>query len=687
MPNLWLLSAAALLSAQAARAGEPPVPDATAGEEIVVTATRSPRPVRDVTAAVTVLPRAEIERSAAKTLDELLVSVPSFALFRRSSSMAADPSSQGTTLRGVGPSGISRSLVLVDGVPANDPFGGWVYWRAIPRLGIQRLEIVPGGGSALYGNSALAGVVQVVSRPIEDNSVEGGAEYGSFGTTQLSLRAAHRFGAIAAVLEGEGLKSGGYGVVATPGAVDGDTPSQHGVLGARVEASLAPELTLGLRGGYFAEDENGGTRWTTAAVRRFEYVASVRYAPEAGSLELSAFGHEGSFRQDRARISDAVVDGKVVVRAAESQSAHQYVPAHDLGAGLSWSNAPLSFAGAHTLSAGADVRRITADTREDLFLPPATAQGVQFREAVGEQRLYGAFAQDIYDLSQSLQLSLALRYDRWDNLDASRTERQVGGSTAVTPFSPRHDSQVSPRAGARLRPIEWLTLRAAAFRSFRAPTLNELYRPFQVGTVRTESNPDLGPETLQGAEAGFDVASRFGLAARMTAFHNTLTNPITSVTTGTNLRQRQNLGEARIQGIEAEVGWRFLRNWLASGAYTYARNWVAEAPGQPRLVGKELPQDPKHRATFSLSFDDAQRFSAQAQLRYVGAQFEDDVNTLPMSSVFLFDLFASWHATRFMDLFVAAENVFDKSYLVGRSGVDTVGQPRSVHGGFRLRTN
>ncbi|HEY6908945.1 MAG TPA: TonB-dependent receptor [Myxococcales bacterium] len=679
MLKIALLSIAALVFPQTARADEPPASSPIAGEEIVVTATRSPRPVRDVSAAVTVLPRAEIERSAAKTLDELLVAVPSFALFRRSSSMAADPSSQGMTLRGVGPSAISRSLVLVDGVPANDPFGGWVYWRAVPRLGIQRLEIVPGGGSALYGNSALAGVVQVVSRRIEDNSVEGGVEYGSFGTTQLSLRAAHRFGAIAAVVEGEGLKSGGYGVVATPGAIDGTTPSEHGVINGRIEASLAPDLSLTLRAGYFAEDENGGTRWTTAAVRRLEYAAGIRYAPDPGSLEVSVFGHDGSFTQDRARVTSD--------RAAEFQSAHQEVPAQDLGTGVSWTNAPLLLAGAHTLSVGGDARRITADTREDLFPSPATAQSVQFRDARGEQRLYGAFAQDIYDLSQSLQLSLALRYDRWDNRNASRLERLAGGTATVTPFGARRDSQVSPRAGTRFRPVEWLTLRAAAFQSFRAPTLNELYRPFQVGTVRTDSNQDLGPETLQGAEAGFDVTSRFGLAARVTGFRNALINPITSVTIGTNLRQRQNLGEARIQGIEAEVGWRFLRNWLASGAYTWARNRVTDAPGQPQLVGKQLPQDPEHRATFSLSFDDARSFSAQAQLRYVGAQFEDDVNKLPMSSVFLFDLFASWHATRFMDLFVAAENVFDKSYLVGRSGVDTVGQPRSVHGGFRLRTN
>ncbi|HEY6098245.1 MAG TPA: TonB-dependent receptor plug domain-containing protein, partial [Anaeromyxobacter sp.] len=149
-----VLAATALLAAAAApvspRAEEPRVPppdeagpaaappaagaraaeQATPGEEIVVTATRGPRSIRDVPAAVTVVERAEIERSPTKTLDELLRIDPSFTLFRRSSSVAADPSSQGLKLRNVGASGVSRALVLVDGIPANDPFGGWVAWRS-----------------------------------------------------------------------------------------------------------------------------------------------------------------------------------------------------------------------------------------------------------------------------------------------------------------------------------------------------------------------------------------------------------------------------------------------------------------------------------------------------------------------------------------------------------------------------
>ena len=650
------------------------------GEEIVVTATRSPRPIRDVAAAVIVVPRVELERSPAKTLDELLPIVPSLGLFRRSSSLAADPSSQGVTLRGVGPSGVSRSLVLVDGIPANDPFGGWVYWRAIPRLGIQQLEVVPGGGSALYGNYALSGVSQVVSRPIVSQSVQASGEYGSFSSGLFGLRAADRWGPIGGAVEGELLKSDGYPVVAdyNRGSVDGNAPSEHGTINARVEGEVSSDLSIVLRGGYFYEDQNGGTQFTTAAVRRFEYAASARATPgNVGLLDLAIFGHSGTFRQNRARFFSN--------RSREVLAGEQDVPTHDFGVGLVWTSPPLPMLGSHTLTVGSDARRITADTQEQLFPAPSPTPSVISRDARGEQRLYGFFAQDVYDASDAVQLSLTLRYDRWDNVNASRVEQLSDGSSVPTRFAGRSDRQVSPKAGLRVRPIDWLTLRASAYRAFRAPTLNELYRPFQVGTVFTQANENLGPETLVGGEAGVDVRSPFGLGARLTAFRNELKNPITNVTVGTNLRQRQNLGQARIQGIEADAGWRFARNWLVTAAYTLAQSRVTDAPGQPQLVGKQLPQDPKHRTSFSLSFDDPRSLTAEAVVHHVSAQFEDDVNTLPMSNVILVDLFVAWHATPYVDLFAAVDNLFDRAYLVGRSGVDTIGQPRFIHGGIRLR--
>lgn len=651
-------------------------------ERIVVTATRTSRTIGDVPMSVKVVGPEDIASSPTKTLDELLRSDPSFTLFRRSSSIAADPSSQGVKLRNIGASGISRALVLVDGIPANDPFGGWVAWRSIPRIGLDRIEIVPGGGSALYGNYALGGVIQAFTRSIRPDDVELAAEYGTSDTALIAARGADRWGGIGGSIEGELFTSNGYPVVAdyARGKIDGDTPSDHATLNARLEVAASPQLRFDLAGGYFSEDLNAGTKYTTASMQRTEFASSAHYTPEqAGAFDLTLFGHRGEFQQDRARVGAG--------RNTEALSAHQDVPTSDLGASLLWSSRGLKFGGTHTLTAGTDARWIDGTTREALYPVTSTLPSnptVQ-RNAGGKQRLYGVFLEDLYDYSDAITASAAVRYDRWENLSGSRTERTYDGTTSTAEFADRSGGEFSPKIGLRARFTDWLSARTTAYRSFRAPTLDELYRPFQAGTIRTNSNENLAPETLRGAELGFDLGGRRGPTARITAFWNELQDPILNVTTGPGTRQRQNLGTARIDGIEFDGTWAFAHGWSINAAYTLADTEVTDAPGQPQLLGKKLPQAPKHLANMSLAYDDPQRLAANIQLRYLGKQFENDVNTLPMDDALLVDLFANWHVTSRVDVFLAVENLFDDEYLVGRSGVDTIGQPRFIHGGVRVR--
>jgi outer membrane receptor protein involved in Fe transport len=655
-----------------------PVPS----ERIVVTATRSSRPIADVPMSVTVIGAEDIARSPTKTLDELLRSVPSFTLFRRSSSVAADPSSQGVKLRNIGASGISRALVLVDGIPANDPFGGWVAWRSIPRIGLDRIEIVPGGGSALYGNYALGGVIQAFTRPIVPDDVDVAGEYGTSDTASIAARAADRWGTIGGSLEGEWFTSNGYPVVAdyARGAIDGDTPSDHATLNGRLEATATPHLKFDLSGGYFSEDLNAGTKYTTAKMQRTEFAGGAHYTgDQAGAIDVTLFGHHGEFQQDRARVGPG--------RNTEELSAHQDVPTSDLGASLLWSSPHWQFGGTHALTAGTDARWIDGTTREHLYPAAATLPSnptIQ-RYAGGEQRLYGVFFEDLYDYSDAITASAAVRYDRWENRSGTRTERTHDGTTTTTDFNDRSGGELSPKIGLRVRFNDWLTARTTAYRSFRAPTLDELYRPFQAGTVRTNSNENLTPETLRGAEAGLDLGGHDGPTARITAFWNELQDPILNVSTGPNTRQRQNLGQARIQGLEFDGAWSFAPGWSVTAAYTLADTEITEAPGQPQLLGKQLPQAPRHLANIALAFDDPRRVTANVQLRYLGQQYENDVNTLPMGDALLVDLFVNWHVGSRTDIYFAVENVFDEEYLVGRSGVDTIGQPRFIHGGIRLR--
>jgi outer membrane receptor protein involved in Fe transport len=183
-----------------------------------------------------------------------------------------------------------------------------------------------------------------------------------------------------------------------------------------------------------------------------------------------------------------------------------------------------------------------------------------------------------------------------------------------------------------------------------------------------------------------------------TGYWNELKDPVANVTcsaTGTPTRipgvtcfapnrQKQNLGQARIRGLEAKTSWRFAPSWSLGAAWLFVDSRVTDAPGNETLIGKELPQDPRNRGSLSLAFDDPRLLTVNAQGTYTGKQYEDDLNALPMWEVFLVDLYAAWHATKFLDVYGAVQNLFDKTYLVGRAGVDTVGQPRFIHGGVRV---
>jgi outer membrane receptor protein involved in Fe transport len=253
---------------------------------------------------------------------------------------------------------------------------------------------------------------------------------------------------------------------------------------------------------------------------------------------------------------------------------------------------------------------------------------------------------------------------------------------------------VSPRVAALFRPFPATRLRASAYQGFRVPTLNELYRVFRVRNDVTAANAQLKPERLTGGEVG--LAQRIGPAeARVTAYWNdvkdlvanvTLTQRLPDCPPGTTCRQRQNLDLARIRGVEAEVDVTLMRDWRVLLSYLFTDARVVEAPQQPALEGKRLAQVPRHSGTISVRYDNPALLTATAAARFVGDQFEDDLNTLRLGGFVVFDVFLSRAITPWSEVFFAVENLLDKTYAVGRStdGVTTIGAPRLIRGGLRL---
>lgn len=672
-------SIAIVLAAGRASAEErTPTPPTAPGETIVIEGLPPARPLEDVPATVRVVTRDEIDHTPARFADDLLRTVPSVGTFRRSSSAIADPTSQGLNLRGIGPSAVSRALVLRDGVPANDPFGGWVYWRAFSPLALDRIEIAPSGASALFGDFALGGVLHLVSRPIAERSGQVLVAGGTQQTGRAAARVTDTLGDFGIALDGDVFRSAGYAPIAAAqrGAVDGFAGSMHGTAGVRVEHHRGDSATH-VTGRWFRESLDAGTQLTTADVETFTLGAGYRLERASGMFALELFGGAQEFRQQRARVAPD--------RATATLASNQRTPARNVGGLATWSQ---TIAARHEVVVGVDGRFVRGTATDVLNPAMVGADTVVERSAGGEQRFAALFVQDAWHASRTIDVSAAMRLDGWQNRagelsltygDDARTVEMLGETNAL---------QLSPRIGILARLTDIVAIRSSAYRAFRAPTLNELYRPFQVGTVLTAANAELRPEILWGAEVGPQIAVD-GIVVRATGFFNRLTDAIGNITLDEPLasgagRMRQNFGTAQIGGLEVDVSWRASPSWLFAVAETYTHSSVVAAPAAPMLVGKRLAHDPRHRATGSVTYTGA--VDVSAQVRYLGAQFEDDLNTLSMGAVVLVDARVARTLGKRITVFASGENLFDRRYLVGRAGIDTVGAPRTVEVGAVFAT-
>lgn len=650
------------------------------GETIVITGLRLPRPVRDVPPAVTVIGRHELERTPHRLADDILRTVPSVGTFRRSSSLTADPTSQGVSLRGVGSSAVSRGLVLRDGVPINDPFGGWVYWRALSPLGIERVEIAPSGASALFGDFALGGVVHLISRPIEDRAVSALVSGGTQTTGRAAVRATDRYGDFGIAVDGEAFHSEGYTPIAPDqrGPVDGDAASSHGAAGGRVEYTHGVH-TAHAFARWFRESLDAGTQFTTADVRTLSFGAGYKLERDSGTLTLELFGGDHLFEQERARVSPD--------RTTASLSSSQRTPSTNQGAYITYS---AQLGERHTLLVGIDGRRVTGTATDSISPAMVDADTLLERSAGGEQLFAGLFVEDAIELTDAIDVAAAVRLDGWQNRSASLAMTRGSGETTEMTFVDSSELQLDPRIGILGRVSKELALRASVYRAFRAPTLNELYRPFQVGTVLTAANEALGPETLWGAEAGPQIVVE-QIVVRATGFYNHLDDAIGNITLAEPLpsgamRQRRNFGTARIAGLELDASWHPTAEWTFAIAHTFMDATVIDADVQPELEDKRLAQVPRQRTTATATYDSAKLATVTGQMRYLGPQFEDDLNMLPIGAALLFDARIARALGAGITAFVAGENLFDRRYLVGRAGVDTIGPPLTVEVGVVFET-
>lgn len=670
-------------------------------EEVTVAATRVEQRIGEVAASLSVLTRDDIRQSPAVVADDVLRQLPAFSLFRRTSSLAAHPGAQGVSLRGIGSSGVSRTLVLLDGVPLNDPFGGWVYWSRVPIEGAERIEVIESASSSVYGNYAMGGLINIMTPTPSPRTMELRTQYGSRRSPKLDVHASDVFGRLGVAVDVNAFDTDGYLTVVQSdrGPVDMNSAVTFKNANIKFDYAVSDRVRAFLRTGYFSErrdngkrtsfeptvDEGNDTKWTSTS-------GGVRLRlPDRSEVTVTAFTDRETFHSN-----NITVPFTSPVRTTGRLTLAQTVPSTSAGAVVQWTR-PLN--AEHVLTGGFDWRWVDGESDEIEYGAITGTTPILSRAAGGTQESVGGYLQDLMTLNERTSVTLSARVDRWINGDGFNRETNVltglptvlGSST----FPRRSDAVVSPRAAVRYHLSSTRSVWASVGTGFRAPTLNELYRSGRAGSVQVLANGDLGPERLLSFEGGASLEPRPDVIVRATVFDSRVNHPVSNVTinqSGADVTQlRQNLGRTRSWGVESDVEYRLGPTWRVTGAYLFGNSRVTEYAPDPTLVGKYLVQVPRHRASVLVAWSDSRWVDASVSVQMTGNQFDDDQNVrgipgntsagLPGYAVV--GVSVSRRLDRNVDMFLSAQNLFDQQYFVGTLPT-LVGPPRMINAGLRM---
>ena len=630
-------------------------------DSIVVTADRGASRLPSG-ASATVLSSAELANNAGGALDDVLRQTPGFTLFRRSSSRTANPTTQGVTLRGVSGSGASRTIVLADGVPLNDPFGSWVYWNRVPLAAIDRVEVVRGGAGDLYGADALGGVIQLLTFSPRRPRLRAVLDGGSHSTGRGSLFAGTMLGGWTVTASGEWVGTDGAPTLdpAVAGPVDVDAFSDYRT-GFASFGTHRDRWRASARVSGYAEDRGNGTPVQVNTTDWRQVSGEVGGITGGGAWEA----HVATGSQDYYQTFSAVATD----RRSERLTMEQTTPSDFFSLSGQWSR-PV---GAHALLLGAEAHYTDSTVSE---LRYALVGGVNTPAGPfvvgGEERNTAVYGRLRVAASDRLSLAIGLRGDFWKSepLNANDPEKSI--------------SFFSPRLGVAYRVNELVSLQSAVYRAHRTPTLNELHRGFRVGAIVTNPNAQLDPEKLNGVEGGA-LFTQGGLSFRATAFFNQLDGAVANVTVTPTTRVRANSDEIRAKGLELEADLRVHPTVTVNGQTTFTASHYRGSEAVPALAGNRVPQVPRVQFGAGLTWT-PEWLTFAAQVRGSSSQFDDDLNTpeFELNPFAVFDFSVSRQVARTIQAFLSAENVFDEDYDTGRTPLRTIGWPRTVRVGVRV---
>lgn len=700
---------------------------------IVVSATRGETMVEEMYLHTTLISREEIEKYSGLTLDQVLRAVPGLNITAVPAPLS-DPTGHQTKMRGLGN---AKVLVLLDGVPIHDPFYLTTQWFKVPLSSIERIEVVRGGNSSLWGNMAVAGVVNIITRAPRDNAGEVVLAAGSQTTRSASVMKNFVLtDTLALTLNAAEFTTQGYQT--TPTEYLWRFPQKEPVAAINRNAQVAvhfgplANVQAFLRMGYHVQDQDISYDYGRNLQKNPDISAGISTRLASGArVQAKAWAQYVSFEKQNGNScylqgsgscltssSSGLAPGAAISNIIQYFTQYGSQRYHEQGASLTYeqSTAPVM----NGFQLGIDLRRLSARDAEWFYGTPASASAPQGNAGGstfgnGRQSFAGIFGQTRLNPIPDLELTVSARLDQWRNTDRYNTRTNASGLTTGGEIAASTKSAFDPGVAARYQLSDHLALRAAAYKSFRAPGFNNVTRTYGSPSP-TIANPYLEPENLRGRELGADFDHgdiRIGATAFIYSIRNMIaTFKVTSAATapemvrticGTTLSDcagsasfYTNDQDGESHGVELVARWQASQRLSVDGNYTRTESYLSRHGSVVTdPVGVQIAGLPRDVAALGVTWRPTPSWRLFAEWRYVGPMLLDSTSNggtvrFGQGGNTLLNASAGYAWSRETELSLSGSNLLNReysenSYTYNQPYNRILSQPRSFFAALKIR--
>ena len=601
------------------------VAETNASEEITITATRIATPQEKSPTATTVITREEIAQSQQHLVADVLRAQPGVAV-----AASGQPGTvTGVFLRGANN---NQTLVLVDGIRVNSPFNNQFDFSQLPVDNVERIEILRGPQSTLYGSEAAGGVINIVTKRgtcLPTGALE--TEYGSFNTSITKGSFSDSLGQLSIAADGSYARSDND-------RLNSDYEQYH--FGGHARYDFSDRFSATLLANYFYNNDGvPGDIFTTDPTARLKtesYLFGLTLNADPtdwwnAKLKLSHARDRGSYNQPTNAANFGVSDFSETVGQRNQ----------------------------------VDFQNVFKLSEQHAFLLGGTIEN-------NSGNLADVYTNPSFSYTNNSTLAKTIdTYSAYAQYDFKPTERVTFTAGGRVDDSDSFGTHMTYHFGGRFTVPKTETIfRATLGTGFRAPSISDLYYP-------GFSNPNLQPEKSVGWDAGFEQPLlqnqlRFGA----TFFHNNFDNLIQYV--GNPLFAPENVARARTFGVESFVAWQVLTNLAARASYTWTDT-------ENLSTGAELIRRPEHSGSFSLDWRILPKLDAAVTAQFIGQRTDNDYYTssaVALSAYTKLDLALRWQVQKHLEIFARAENLTDERFQ------EVFGYPslgRGFYGGLRAQ--